>query len=161
MGELAHLCRFGHFRPASRILMPLRAPVVGPGKDVNAIMSREIEVIMEFIGAICNRDSNTAVKFFTGDAVYHNMPLEPVTGPTAIREALDFFLKPASDVDWQMRNIAQVGNAVLTERVDRFTMNGKQVTLPVMGVFEFQDGRITAWRDYFDMATWTRQMQAD
>ena len=124
-------------------------------------MSREIEVITEFMGAINNRDANTAVKFFSGDAVYHNMPLEPVQGPAAIREALEFFLKPASAVDWQMRSIAQTGEIVLTERIDRFTMNGKQVTLPVMGVFEFREGRIVAWRDYFDLATWTKQMQED
>jgi limonene-1,2-epoxide hydrolase len=27
----------------------------------------------------------------------------------------------------------------------------------VAGVFELRDGKIAAWRDYFDMATWTRQ----
>jgi limonene-1,2-epoxide hydrolase len=26
-----------------------------------------------------------------------------------------------------------------------------------MGAFELADGKIAAWRDYFDMATWTRQ----
>jgi limonene-1,2-epoxide hydrolase len=28
--------------------------------------------------------------------------------------------------------------------------------LPVTGVFEVVDGRIVAWRDYFDMATVTK-----
>jgi limonene-1,2-epoxide hydrolase len=28
--------------------------------------------------------------------------------------------------------------------------------LPVMGVFEVQDGKIAAWRDYFDMAAITK-----
>ncbi len=36
-------------------------------------------------------------------------------------------------------------------------MNGKKVELPVAGVFEVKDGKITAWRDYFDMQTWARQ----
>ena len=130
-------------------------------EETHSTMSREIEVITEFIGAINSRDANTAVKFFSGDGVYHNMPMQPVTGPTGIREVLDSFLKPASEVDWQMRHIAQTGNVVLTERVDRFSINGKWVTLPVMGVFEFEDGRITAWRDYFDLATWTKQLQED
>lgn len=133
----------------------------GGQEDAPSTMSREIEVITEFFGAIGSRDTNTAIKFFSGDAVYHNMPMRPVTGPTSIREVLDGFLKPASEVDWQMRHIAQTGNVVLTERVDRFLINGKWVTLPVMGVFEFEDGRITAWRDYFDLATWTKQMQED
>jgi limonene-1,2-epoxide hydrolase len=41
---------------------------------------------------------------------------------------------------------------VLTERTDTFTMNGKTAPLPVMGAFNIVEGKITAWRDYFDMA---------
>jgi limonene-1,2-epoxide hydrolase len=31
------------------------------------------------------------------------------------------------------------------------------VELPVASVFEVRDGKIAAWRDYFDMGTWTRE----
>ncbi len=34
-------------------------------------------------------------------------------------------------------------------------MGGKVIELPVMGVYEFVDGKISAWRDYFDMAPFT------
>jgi limonene-1,2-epoxide hydrolase len=35
----------------------------------------------------------------------------------------------------------------------------KTIALPVMGAFEVDDdGKITAWRDYFDMQQWTSQM---
>jgi len=48
---------------------------------------------------------------------------------------------------------------VLTERVDRFTINGKDVALPVMGSFEVAaDGKIEAWRDYFDMNQFSQQL---
>ena len=48
---------------------------------------------------------------------------------------------------------------VLTERIDRFTINGKQIALPVMGTFEIDaQGKISAWRDYFDLAQFTEQM---
>jgi limonene-1,2-epoxide hydrolase len=48
---------------------------------------------------------------------------------------------------------------VLTERLDRFTINGKQIALPVMGIFEVgADGKLVAWRDYFDLAQFTKQM---
>jgi limonene-1,2-epoxide hydrolase len=39
----------------------------------------------------------------------------------------------------------------MNERTDRLKMNGSWVELPVMGVYEFRDGKISAWRDYFDM----------
>lgn len=32
------------------------------------------------------------------------------------------------------------------------------VELPVMGAFELSDGKISAWRDYFDMAQFQAQM---
>ncbi|MCH8920498.1 MAG: limonene-1,2-epoxide hydrolase, partial [Chloroflexi bacterium] len=47
-----------------------------------------------------------------------------------------------------------------TARVARFEMAGKKVGLPVAGVFEIEGGKIKAWRDYFDMAAWTRQTGA-
>jgi limonene-1,2-epoxide hydrolase len=38
-------------------------------------------------------------------------------------------------------------------------MGEKWIDLPVMGTFEVDgDGRITLWRDYFDMATFTDQL---
>ena len=49
------------------------------------------------------------------------------------------------------------GNVVLNERVDRVTMGGKEIALPFAGLFEIRDGKIAAWRDYFDFATWQRQ----
>jgi limonene-1,2-epoxide hydrolase len=44
------------------------------------------------------------------------------------------------------------GHAVLTERVDRLQVQGKPVEIKVMGTFELNEaGKITAWRDYFDL----------
>jgi limonene-1,2-epoxide hydrolase len=42
---------------------------------------------------------------------------------------------------------------VLTERTEIFTHRAGAkpgFELPVMGTFEFRDGKITAWRDYFE-----------
>jgi limonene-1,2-epoxide hydrolase len=60
-------------------------------------------------------------------------------------------------IDWEMPNIAASGNTVLTERVDRFTIEGRAITLPVMGTFEIENGLIRAWRDYFDLAGYQAQ----
>ena len=44
----------------------------------------------------------------------------------------------------------------MNERTDVMRRkDGGEIPLPVMGVFEVVDGRIAAWRDYFDMATIT------
>jgi limonene-1,2-epoxide hydrolase len=85
------------------------------------------------------------------------MPMAPVTGKDAIKGVLDMFLGPATSAEFVMLKIAAAGDAVLTERVDKFAIGGASIELPVAGVFELKDGKITAWRDYFDMATWTKQ----
>ena len=88
--------------------------------------------------------------------VYHNMPLEPVSGKNGIREVLNLFL-PAEKIEAEIVHLVARGNLVFTERVDRFRFGEKRVELPCAGVFEIRDDKIAAWRDYFDLATWQRQ----
>ena len=65
-------------------------------------------------------------------------------------------MPPAETIEFVVLHAAARGNLVFTERVDRFRIAGKTVELPVAGVFEIRDGRIAAWRDYFDLGTWQR-----
>jgi limonene-1,2-epoxide hydrolase len=39
-------------------------------------------------------------------------------------------------------------------------MKAETFSLPVMGIFEVHAGKITAWRDYFDMAQFTALLAA-
>ena len=115
--------------------------------------------VREFIAAFNRRDIDAIVAFFAEDAVYHSMPLAPLQGRVTIRAAIQGFVTPARQVDWQLLGIAQTeAGTVLTERVDRFLMADTWVALPVMGAFEFRDGQIAAWRDYFDMNQFTSQL---
>jgi len=47
---------------------------------------------------------------------------------------------------------------VMNERTDYVTMNGREVAVPICGVFEIRDGRIKAWRDYFAAARLQRRL---
>jgi limonene-1,2-epoxide hydrolase len=114
-------------------------------------------VVREFCAAFARRDIDELLGYFTDDAVYHNMPMAPVTGKDGIREVLNLFLPSSSAVRFDVLHTAVRGDVVMNERVDRFTMGDREVVLPVAGVFEVRDGRIAAWRDYFDFATWQRQ----
>lgn len=119
--------------------------------------ARGVDTIRAFVAAFNVKDIDAVMTFFTADAVYHNMPSAPVQGTEAVRKVITAFVSSASKVDWEILRIAQSGNTVLTERIDRFAINGKDVALPVMGAFDLRDGKIAAWRDYFDMATWQKQ----
>ena len=46
----------------------------------------------------------------------------------------------------------------MTERVDKFRINGQWLELPVMGTFEIRNGKIAKWRDYFDLEQFQGQM---
>lgn len=110
-------------------------------------------IVARMIAACSAKDIDAVLACFSDDARYHNIPLEPVFGHEGIRAVLEPFLASASDVDFVTH--ATLGNGVdlvMNERTDRFLMSGGWVELPVMGVFEVHGGKITAWRDYFDMA---------
>lgn len=117
----------------------------------------ETELVNSLIDAFNCRDVDRILSHFADDAVYHNMPMEPVQGLDAIRNVVEMFVNPADSINWETLYSAQSGTTVLNERADHFVIGGQKVTLPVMGAFDVADGKIVAWRDYFDMATWTRQ----
>lgn len=117
------------------------------------------EIVRRFCDAAARRDVKELGAYFTNDAVYHNIPIAPVTGRAAIEATLAQFLTPATSCEFEILAIAASGNVVLTERIDRFVLGGKSIALPVMGTFEVTaEGKIEAWRDYFDMAQFTSQM---
>lgn len=48
------------------------------------------------------------------------------------------------------RSVAE-GGSVLNERTDALSVGRVRMQFWVCGVFEVRDGRITLWRDYFDL----------
>jgi limonene-1,2-epoxide hydrolase len=119
-----------------------------------------VEVVRRFCAAWADGDLDAIVGAFTDDAVYHNIPLDPVVGPEAIRTFIEGFIGGVDAVEFQIRNIVGSGDVVLTERVDVFVAPGKRIELPVMGTFELRDGRIAAWRDYFDLQSFMAAFSA-
>jgi limonene-1,2-epoxide hydrolase len=62
-------------------------------------------------------------------------------------------------VDVEMLHIAEIGNVVLTERVDTLRRaDGTAImAVPLVGILELNEaGQITAWREYFDPDTLSR-----
>ena len=117
-----------------------------------------LDVVRRFCEAWGRKDLDEIVAFFSDDAVYHNIPLAPVVGPEQIRATIEGFSGGVEQIVFRVDNIAADGDTVLTERHDIFTFANGEIDLPVMGTFEVQDGKITAWRDYFDMNQFMSQM---
>jgi limonene-1,2-epoxide hydrolase len=115
-------------------------------------MASAEQVVRDFCAAAGQRDPEALRPFFSEDVVYHNIPMDPAEGIEATMAVLNMFTAMCEELEFEIHHLASDGSTVLTERTDRFTMNGKTSPLPVMGAFHVVDGKITAWRDYFDMA---------
>lgn len=104
-------------------------------------------------------DIDAMLSLCADDIVYHNIPMEPIRGTTAMRAMIEGFLVNIESCNWQTHAIAANGNVVLTERTDGFNFkDGRKAAIRVMGTFDLDDaGLISGWRDYFDMAEFQRE----
>ncbi len=129
-------------------------------RSLPLVTTEPIDLVREFCAAFgeAELDLDRIVGFFTEDAVYHNIPVDPVVGPEAIRGVLASFTTGVESIEFRVGAIAADGGTVLTERVDVFRFPGKEISLPVMGTFEVAGGKIAAWRDYFDMNQFMSQL---
>ena len=108
------------------------------------------EIVTKFCQAWTRMDAKEIASYFTDDAVYHNIPMAPYNGKATIQKALEGMAGRMKDVRFEIRHQVTQGNVVINERIDHMTIQGRTVSLPVVGVFEMQGGKIKAWRDYFD-----------
>lgn len=98
-------------------------------------------------------DVSAIVTCFAEKAIWTNMPRAPVEGRVAIAAAIEDFLTTVDSAAIEIHNQWEVSpTVVINERTERFRLkDGKQIIIPVMGVFETDRDLILAWRDYFDL----------
>jgi limonene-1,2-epoxide hydrolase len=112
-----------------------------------------IQHVLAFCDAWKSCDPDKIAALMSEDCFYHNVPMAPVVGRTACAEFIRSFVGDAQTVEFEILTIAEAADGtVLTERIDHFHFEGRQLSLPVMGSFKFKDGLVSRWLDYFDMA---------
>jgi limonene-1,2-epoxide hydrolase len=131
-------------------------PATGDWKDVS--MTGPLDVVQRFCVAWSKVDIDEIMSFFSDDAVYHNIPVDPLVGHEAIRAMIESFTTGVDRIEFDVLHAVAQGNLVLTERVDRFFSEDRTISLPVMGAFEVDGEKITAWRDYFDLNQFMSQV---
>lgn len=119
-----------------------------------------IETVQAFVAAIAKKDYDTALRYIADECEYENIPMSKVTGPAGVRAVLEPFLAPTSENEFLVRRAVADGPVVFVERLDRHHIDTGWVELPVVGVFEVHDGKITVWNDYFDMGMLVKQWPA-
>jgi limonene-1,2-epoxide hydrolase len=129
----------------------MSAPLQSPATAQDGALS-PIQTVESFLHALEGLDFDRTASFLADDAVYQNVPLPAHRGKEAVLRTLKRFFRITPRFEVQMRNIAERNGIVLTERVD--ILSGPLVYLDiwVCGTFEVHAGKITLWRDYFDLA---------
>ena len=117
-----------------------------------------VAIITDFVAAWSRLDPDELASYFTDDGCYHNIPVGPVVGRDNVRNMIAAFTADWTETQWDLLNIVGSGDIVVAERLDRTRAGDKAVDLPCTGVFEMEGGKIKMWRDYFDMATFTKAM---
>lgn len=111
-----------------------------------------LETVNDFIAHVNAGDLDAALALCHPDIEYDNVPMGKNLGVAAAREFLAPMVEGMDRVEWIVHREAATGDIVCNERTDRFFKGDRHADIPVMGVWEVDtDGRITLWRDYFDM----------
>jgi limonene-1,2-epoxide hydrolase len=116
-------------------------------------LTEPMEVVDAFIDAFIAMDFDTAMSFLFENVEYTNIPIGTVYGASGVREMLDPFFAPIHENEFLILRRAASGPTVFFERLDRHRLDFGWRELAVNSVFEVHDGKITVWRDYFDLAT--------
>ncbi len=116
-------------------------------------MTTPAETVRTFMAVVARKDYESAMPLIADTCDYDNGPLGTVEGPEGVRTVLEPFFAPTIENEFVIRREVTQGNVVVLERLDRHLLESGWVELPVTGVFEVQDGKITSWHDYFDVAT--------
>ena len=111
------------------------------------------ETVTEFIHRVTAGDLDGACELVTDDVEYDNVPMGKNHGRAELKAFLEPMVVGLDEVEWTVHRQAATGAVVMNERTDTFRAQGAEMAIPVCGVFELTaDGRISLWRDYFDMA---------
>ena len=119
-----------------------------------------VDTIKSMITAINSDNKEQLLALFAEDAVFENVPLKSVTGKEAIWQVLSPMHDMASQINWQAHRLELgSGGTVFSERSDNYLINGQWITFNCAGIHEINsEGKITLWRDYFDLKQCTDQL---
>jgi limonene-1,2-epoxide hydrolase len=118
------------------------------------------ETIREYYAAWVRDDVAAVMSLCSDDVVAGIMPGEDLVGKQAVIQFLDKFAKGMTNKRYDIHAIVVEGDVGMLEGVENYIKDGKPISLPFMTVFRFKTGKVCSWRDYFDMTTLLKQLQA-
>ena len=112
-----------------------------------------LQIVTAFMTEFERMNFDAGVSYVSDDIEYINSPGTTVRGPDGVRGVLEPFFAPIEENEFVILRKVTEGNVVVLERLDRHRVAQGWFELPVTGVFEVNGGKITYWREYFDLET--------
>jgi limonene-1,2-epoxide hydrolase len=125
---------------------------VSADRDSDIDKAHTVEVLLSSLQA---QDADGAAAVLDDNLVYQNVGFPTIHGRA---RAVKLFraMEGRLGFEAKIHRIAVNGSTVLTERTDVLQFGRLRLQFWVCGVFEVSGGRITLWRDYFDMWDMTK-----
>lgn len=117
-------------------------------------MSDKMATIKGLMQANIDGDKETFLDYLTDDIEYHyHVGSRPLIGKEWVRKFLNKYDEICADPEWRIDRWAETDDCLFVEGYEEYTdlRTGDRIAHPYMGIFEFRDGRIARWRDYFEM----------
>lgn len=114
-------------------------------------------VAHHFAEAFNRRDLDSIVGCFTPDATYHDQFYGRFRGHDELRKLFDRMFTEGRDHVWAIDRAAEGPGIVMTEWTFEFIVSdavprsaGRHLSFAGASIFEVEDGRCRAYREYFD-----------
>jgi limonene-1,2-epoxide hydrolase len=119
------------------------------------------ETVLALWQALSGRDWEAVKTFLSADCVYVDMPVGPTLaarGPDDIVKRLKVGLEPLADYQNHNGVLVSNGSDVMYEHSEtwRWT-SGETAVLHFVSVHRVNDGKVSLWKDYWDMGGLTAQ----
>jgi limonene-1,2-epoxide hydrolase len=121
-----------------------------------ASAEENLALIRRFWDDLYRRDFDKVGAYFAEDGRYQDVPAPDAgaVGPRAVAARLRVGLEPIERYVHHLHRMVADADTVMTEHTeDWFWHTGESVSLPFVSVHVLRDGRITLWRDYWDLNT--------
>lgn len=114
-----------------------------------------MNLVEQFAEAFNRRDVDGLLACFTADATYRDLFYGPHAGQAALRGMFERMFREGRDYRWSMDAIVMDDRRAAAEWTFGYTATaavprseGRRVRFSGMSIFELEDGRVRAYREY-------------
>jgi steroid delta-isomerase-like uncharacterized protein len=108
--------------------------------------------VHNFYAAYKAKDAARMAQFYADDATFVDPTFElNLKGPDQIRDLFTKALAKYESLDWDIAHTTPAGDDLIVEGTMIGKLKTKTVRVPFVSIFHFQNGKIAAQRDMFDV----------